>query len=170
MKVSNRVKTIMGALVLATLFGSDPVSAHEGFGHGGWLMRGRLATELQLSDDQKTQIQSLLTNHRETIRPLYQQLREKRTALQEVTRSETFDEAQVQSLAQELATLEVEIMVNHARITHAALAVLTPEQRMRLDELCKQRRQQIMEWRERHLKKSDPQQGQPFLFSQVMSW
>lgn len=150
----------IGITVMVTaLLYSSTVSARFGHGHDGGLTRGRLSSALGLSDEQKRQIENLSATYRETGRSLYEQLREKRRVLGEATRAGSFDEAQVRSLAQEIATLQAELTVNHAKRTYQTLGVLTPEQRKKLDDLREQRLQRMKEWRERNPDRSDKRQS-----------
>ena len=159
MKEYSVVKITIGALALATMFVSSPVSAGVGPGRGHGLGKGRLLGELQLSDDQKAQIKSIFASDRETIRALHREMREKQKSLMEVSRSHPFDEGRVRFEAQELANVQAEMMVVRARLANKALSILTEEQKARLNELQEERRQRFKEWRERHLRQPDQQQG-----------
>ena len=163
MNVSNRIKIIVTTLVLATLVGSFPVLAQTGkqtmdqsqasdtprsqakvFRHSHRAGLKRLLAQLDLTDDQKTQIRSIFTKNHDTFRALHQQLWEKRMAMREATWAEPFDEALVRSQAQELAKLRAEMMVAHARLVNEALSVLTSKQKAKFNELREQRRQRFM--------------------------
>lgn len=180
MNISNQLKTITISLILAALVGSFSVLAQTGkqvinqpdervsyasdgqakaFRYGHRLGVRRLLAQLNLTDDQKTRIRTIFANHRDAFRALHEQLREKRVALREAARTEPFDEALVRSRAQEVANVQVEMMVARTRLVNEVTSVLTPEQKAKLDELREQRRQRFLRWQERHLNKPHQQEG-----------
>jgi Spy/CpxP family protein refolding chaperone len=164
MKIGKQVAIgIAASIVVAALMASS-IFAHPGFGPGRFGMMRRmgpsLLDQLQVSADQRSQIQNLFTDGRETIRPLIQQLREKHTVLQEAARGQPFDETLVRSQAQEIADVQARLMVARAQLKNQVLAVLTDEQQARLGELRAQRLQQFREWRKERLGKTDPSQQQ----------
>ncbi|MGH7775527.1 MAG: Spy/CpxP family protein refolding chaperone [Candidatus Binatia bacterium] len=151
MQLKNHSGLIATAVILATLAFSSTVSARLGLGHGGWMGKGKLLAELQLTDDQKAQIKSISANDRETIRALHRELREKQRSLMEASKSDPFDEGRVRLEAQELANVQAEMMVVRARLFNKTLSVLTEEQKAKLNNLREERRQRFKEWRERNL-------------------
>ncbi|HEY1373988.1 MAG TPA: Spy/CpxP family protein refolding chaperone [Candidatus Binatia bacterium] len=136
---------ISGSLALSTAI-ADP-----GFGHPG--MRGRMGaplfSQLQLSDTQRSEIHDIFTNSRDTIRPLMQQLHEKQAALRQSSEG-TFDEAAVKAQAQDIASIQAQLIVARAQIHNQVLGVLTDEQKARLSELRAERIQKFREWRQQH--------------------
>jgi len=89
----------------------------------------RLATILDLSDDQRRQIDALREAERLATEPYRRQLRESREAIHALTRSEPFDEGAVRRLARSKADAAVELQVAHARTRSQIHALLTKEQR-----------------------------------------
>lgn len=156
--IKRRIKAVMGGLILASLLASFAL-ANQGFPQGSGKGRGRLWSALQLSDDQRAQIKNIFANSRESIRPLHQQLQEKRTVLREAMAASPFDEERVRFLAQELSSAQTEMIVRRARLMNEALGVLTSEQRAKLEDLRQQRQQRFQEWRERHRGRPDQQKG-----------
>jgi len=155
----NRGKKVMsgvGALIISSLLVSSTVLAHPGFGRPGMMRRmgPPLLDQLQLSDDQRAQIQTIFASGRDTIRPLAQQLRKKHATLRETTRNQPFDETVVRSQAREAADIQAQLMVARAQMMNQVLMVLTDEQKARLNELRAQRFQQFQEWRKQHFGKS----------------
>jgi protein CpxP len=135
-----------GSLALSTAV-ADP-----GFGRPG--MRGRMGgaplfSQLQLSDTQRSQIRDIFANNRDTIRPLMQQLHEKQAALRQSTEG-NFDEAAVHAQAQDIASIQAQLIVARAHIRNQVLGVLTDDQKARLSELRAERMQQFREWRQQH--------------------
>lgn len=89
----------------------------------------RMATILDLSDDQREQIDALREAERRATEPYRRQLRESREAIHALTRSEPFDEGAVRRLARSKADASVELQVAHARTRSQINALLTAEQR-----------------------------------------
>jgi|SRR5437588_6426050 len=92
---------------------------------------GPFGRDLNLTDDQKTQIKNIQDSFRDSNKALFDQLR----ALHENQgdpMSGTFDEAAVRSAAEARAKIQVELEVSHAKMMSQILAVLTPEQKAQL--------------------------------------
>jgi Spy/CpxP family protein refolding chaperone len=92
---------------------------------------GPFGRELNLTDDQKTQIKSIQDSFRESNKALFDQMR----ALHEKQgdpMSGTFDEAAVRAAAEARAKIQVELEVSHAKMMSQILAVLTAEQKAQL--------------------------------------
>ncbi|HEY2989924.1 MAG TPA: Spy/CpxP family protein refolding chaperone [Candidatus Binatia bacterium] len=158
MKRATQLMTAVGALAIATLM-SSAIFAHPGFGPGRLGMRRMgppLFAELQLSADQRAQIQTIFSDARDTLQPLARQLREKHAALREAAGNQPFDETAVRSQAQEIADMQAQLMVARAQVMNRVRGVLTDEQKARLSELRAQRLQQFREWRRERLGQSDP--------------
>jgi Spy/CpxP family protein refolding chaperone len=162
MKRSKQIQIVFGILMVESLLVGSAALAHPGLGPGRMGMmaaRTRLLDELQLTTDQKAQIQRIWADGRQTLGPLHQQLREKQRALREAARSEPFDEALVRSQAQEVADLQTQLMVVRAQLINQARSIMTDEQKARLNELREQRLQQFREWRKQHLSRPGQQQN-----------
>jgi len=154
MKRSKQTKSMIGALIAASLLVSSPVFAHAGFGPGRMGMVGartHLLEELQLTPDQRARVENIFANGRETIRTLHQQLWEKQTALRETARTQPFDEARVRSQAQEAADLQAQLIVARAQLMNQARGVLTEDQKTKLSQLLAERLQRFREWRQQHM-------------------
>jgi protein CpxP len=115
-----------------------------------------LLEQLQVSDDQRSQIQSIFTDGRQTLRPLFLQLREKHAALQEAARDQPFDETLVRSQAQEIADVQARLIVARAQLRNQVLAVLTDEQKSRLSELRAERLERFRNWRRQNQSTTGP--------------
>ncbi len=140
-----------GAIALIGSLALSAAIADSGFGRPG--IRGRMGaplfSQLQLSDTQRSEIHDIFTNSRDTIRPLMQQLREKQAALRQSSEG-AFDEAAVKAQAQDIASLQAQLIVARAHIRNQVLGVLTDDQKARLSELRAERMQQFREWRRQH--------------------
>lgn len=143
-----RTKTIIalvaGALLLLTAvfaFSQGPRGGHRDGGfHGGPGPRdgmgprdglGPLARDLNLSDEQKAQIQKINDSFRESTKDLHEQLRTLHESQPDPLTS-NFDEAAVRTAAEARAKVDVELQVAHARMMSQIGAVLTAEQKEQL--------------------------------------
>lgn len=159
MKRSIQLISGVAASMIAILVVSSAVLAHPGFGgRPGMMQRMGPASlqQLQLSDDQRAQIQTIFSGARESIQPLAQQLREKHAALRDSAHAQPFDETSVRAQTLEIADIQAQLMFARAQVRNRFLAVLTDEQKARLSELRAERLQQFQEWRKQHMGKLQP--------------
>lgn len=124
--------------------GSESLHSEEGAPQAGWCEeRGRhsghrlemMAGVLDLTDEQRTQIQEIVAAEREAVKPLVGQLRGKRKELLAATRGAAFDEAAVRSLAAGQAGIFTELIVAKARMKSRIFAVLTPQQQAKAEKI-----------------------------------
>ncbi len=87
-----------------------------------------MAAVLELTDEQRSQIQQILTAEKQRNEPLREELRQGREAMRLATEGGVFDEDRVRTLATEQAQARVEMAVAHARMKNRIFALLTPEQ------------------------------------------
>jgi Spy/CpxP family protein refolding chaperone len=115
-----------------------------GPGNRAQLLRGFLLGRLDLTETQKEQIKNLLAAHRTAVEPYVIQTRDTAQALRDATAQGRFDEAQVRSLAQQLAQAGVERLVAAESLKADVYNnVLTPDQRTKLEELQQHARDRI---------------------------
>ena len=96
----------------------------------------RITRQLDLTDDQQTQVKSILEAERSKVAPLLAEAAKNRQQLHESTASGKFDEAQVRSLATRQAQTMTEMIVEKERVnTRIYNEVLTAEQRTKADQL-----------------------------------
>lgn len=127
------VSTLALCAVIATPFA---VQAERGdrpeFGsEHAFMLKGRLAEKLALSDEQRSQIQVLIENHQ----AVYPQDREARKAhheaVQALVDAEAFDEAAMRALLEQ----GVDKKVAEFKLRHDIAQVLTDEQQARLEQM-----------------------------------
>ena len=92
---------------------------------------GPFGRDLNLTDDQKTQIKNIQDSFRDGNKALFDQLRDLHEK-QGDPMSGTFDEAAVRSAAEARAKIQVELEVSHAKMMSQILGVLTAEQKAQL--------------------------------------
>jgi protein CpxP len=97
--------------------------------------RGRWAERraaLGLTEEQQTQMRSVLQKHRPEIEPLIERVVAERRALREQIQSETFDEAAVRAQAARVAAVEADLAVARAKVAAEIRPLLTEQQREQL--------------------------------------
>jgi Spy/CpxP family protein refolding chaperone len=101
------------------------------FGRGPWrgMFRDRIARELNLTPEQKAQIEQIIESEKPNVRPLVLQLAEHRKQLKALGQDGNFNEAQVRAIAQQQGQTMTELIVIKERTQSRIFAVLTPEQR-----------------------------------------
>jgi protein CpxP len=88
--------------------------------------------DLNLTDEQKAQIQKIHASFEESTRALREQMRTLHENGADPLSTGVFDEAAVRAAAQARANVQVEMDVAHARMMSQVFAVLTPEQKTQL--------------------------------------
>ena len=136
------MKTRYLAIALALVLAAGAITAVCAARHGGPgnMMFGRhmgwIARKLDLSEAQKTQIQSLIQAERPNFQPLVKQLAANHQQMLVATRGGNFDEAQVRTLANQQAQTLAELMVVRERVIAKVYStVLTPDQKTKADAL-----------------------------------
>ncbi len=95
----------------------------------------RLADELELSKEQRTEVDRIIDAARPRAREYVYALGDGRDALGALSEETEFDEPRVRALAEEHARSLAELMVIGLRLSAEVNAVLSPEQRVRLAEM-----------------------------------
>ncbi len=139
------IATLMiGLVVFAAGYALPGMHAQEreGDGHHGRHFPGpefvdRMARALDLTDSQQTQIKSILESARATGESLHNRIDEVHKQIEAVTANGQFDEAQVRALANQQAQLMADTIVEHERAKSKIFGVLTPEQRVKAEEMHK---------------------------------
>ncbi len=104
----------------------------DGFGghRGGFgFIFSKLAEELGLSEEQKTQAKTVLEASKTRIEPIMEALKEGHKTAKELGKDGVFDEAKVTQLANNQAELTKQMIIEKERTKAAIFAILTPEQR-----------------------------------------
>ena len=121
-------------------------SGRQGFSRGGWSHHGPLgyvAYELDLSDAQKSQIQSMWEAERPAVASLLQELASENREMDSATAQGSLDDSKVAAIAALQGSTISRLLVEKERLKSRVYTnVLNPEQRNKADELQK-------EWRSR---------------------
>jgi len=97
----------------------------------------KLATELNLTPDQKTQVSTIVQNAFSQAKPLFSQMRQNHQAIEQLVKGGTtanFDQ-QLQTLANAQGALTAQMSVIHAKAMAQVWALLTPDQQQKAGQL-----------------------------------
>ncbi len=129
-------KTLIAFLVMAVVGGGAVfIFAQKGksggFGGRGFGGRGfeRIAEKLNLSDEQKTQVKTILEDSKTRVKPLMETMRESRQQAENLGTDGTFNEEQVNQIANAQAETSRQLFIEKEKTKAQIFAVLTPEQR-----------------------------------------
>jgi Spy/CpxP family protein refolding chaperone len=109
-----------------------PMHGH-GYGMEGHGM-GFFSKALNLTDDQKAQMKTIMQKEHPTMKPLMQQQHQIDLQLRQYVEG-TFDPVKVQALAAQKAQLQVQVTVAQTRIHNELYQLLTTDQRTQLKEI-----------------------------------
>jgi Spy/CpxP family protein refolding chaperone len=104
--------------------------------HGGGRGHSLLPPYVRLSEQQQDKLFDLRHAQEPAMRAQFKELRKARTELRTLALADNYDEAKAKQIVARAAQARSEIDMMHARLQHAAFAMLTPEQRKRMDD-CK---------------------------------
>jgi Spy/CpxP family protein refolding chaperone len=142
--------------------GMGPMGPGAAGGRWGALQLGYALGQLGLSDDQRTQIQGIMQQHRDEFRGLRERAQAARRALDAAVTAPTLNEGAVRAAAASWAEVETDMAVARARVHADVWQGLTPEQRTKAEQLRAQRQERIRQrgnaYRERFKAQAPPQQ------------
>lgn len=130
---------LLGTAIAKAQTSDDATAPPPMHGHG-YAMRGHdhmmgfFGKALNLTDDQKTQMKTIMQKEHASMKPLMSQMRQTHEALRQYEQG-TFDEAKVRALATQQAQAHVEMTVAQTRIHNEMFQVLTPEQQTKMKEM-----------------------------------
>lgn len=121
-------KLLIIALAVTMFFGSTSTILAKG-GRGPHPMDlTRFIEELDLSEEQKVQVEAIIDKYEDDKDSLVESLKEAREKVSEVIFAEEFNEAAVRAAIGEVSPIMEELVVLHAKIIAELRTVLTPEQ------------------------------------------
>jgi len=121
-------------LAVPALAQPGPGSPCPGYGPCGPAMMGhgmfteRMQYRLDLTDDQKLQIDSMIKAHQAEFAPFHEEMKQARLALYDAIHAETIDDAAIRDAAARVGELEADRAVARAEMFQKVRATLTPEQ------------------------------------------
>jgi protein CpxP len=140
------VITIVGLAGLPALAqnGSEPPQGRGRFGPppgAGIIGLERLAGELGLSDAQKTQIGTLVSGERESLRATMTSMRQAEHALAAAVMQVPADDNAIQARASELSGFQGQLTLARAQLESRIYQLLTPEQQQKAQQFVAQMQQ-----------------------------
>jgi protein CpxP len=102
----------------------------NGRGKGGHIMR--MLMDLDLTDAQMTEVSSIMKEQCSDKKANREKMRELMKAKKDLVMTESFDEAAVRKNAEDVAAMQVEMMVKKAKVHNQIFNVLTDEQKAKL--------------------------------------
>ena len=139
--ISGIAVLIIGAAIFATAQAGLRFNHFQQHGRGegrhgpGPEMIEHMARVLGLSEDQKTQIKALMDGIQPAEEARHQKMEELRKQLDAITANGQFDEAKVREVANQQAQIHAEQIVEHQRMKAKVFSLLTPEQRVKAEEM-----------------------------------
>ena len=130
---------LLGTAIAKAQTTDDATAPPPMHGHG-YAMRGHdhmmgfFAKALNLTDDQKAQMKTIMQKEHPTMKPLMQQQHQIDQQLRQYVEG-TYDEAKVRALAAQKSQIEIELTVAHTRIHNEMYQLLTTDQRSQLKEM-----------------------------------
>ncbi len=104
-------------------------------------MLDRMTERLDLTDQQRQDLDAVFTNHRKTMRPTHEAMRTARESLDSQIHAEDFDEGAIRKAAAVMAVLEADQAVGRARLFQEIRGILTPEQVEKFEQLREERQE-----------------------------
>lgn len=143
-----------GAIAKSQTADAPPMHRMHGHAFAGEHM-GFFAKQLNLTDDQKSQMKALMQKEHPAMRQLFQQQHQIDLQLREFEEG-NFDQAKVQQYAQQKAALQVQMTVEQARIHNEMYKLLTPDQQSQLKQLRAQHEAHMQERMQKHMNQAPP--------------
>lgn len=126
---------LCGSVMLSYAQGPEDHSMHMMGGHEHGHM-GMIFRELNLTDVQKQQAKGMIKATHANMLTAEQQLAQNRIAMLQATANGAFDQAKIQTLANQRAQLEAQMMMQHEALASQIYnQVLTADQRTKADQL-----------------------------------
>jgi periplasmic protein CpxP/Spy len=104
-------------------------------GPGGPMGFGPGFGELDLTDDQKTQLKSIAESHRDEFRAAGEKARAAHDGMEALIEADSINESAIRAKSAEIAAAEADVMILNAKVRQESLQVLTPEQQQKLKDL-----------------------------------
>ena len=124
------------AALLAALAANSMAAGREPFDgppHGGHLIR--TLESLGLTTTQKQEVKAILKDNAPTVKPLIEKFVAERRQLRTLIQADQINEAAIRAQTSKIASLEADMAINRAHVGQQVRAILTPEQRLKAQEL-----------------------------------
>jgi protein CpxP len=107
-----------------------------------------LLRQLDLTEDQRTQVRQIMDSHRDELKAVGDRLAAAHKVQNDAITAAQFDEAAVRAATADLAGVMGDAAVLHARVHSEVFALLTPEQQAKAAELKAQREARAAQFKE----------------------
>jgi len=148
---------VLGGAIAKSQTTSDasapPMQGHK-FGMRGHGM-GFMAKQLNLTDDQKAQMKTIMEQAHTTMKPLMQQSHQLEQQIHQHAEG-NYVEATVRGLAKQKAAIDVELTVARAQVHNQMFQVLTPDQQAKAKQLAADREARRQAHMQQHMKDMPP--------------
>ncbi len=166
MKSKTAKIALYGALAVALVAGiafaqSEGGQMHHGM-HGEFMgghdmgFPMHILHELNLTDDQHTQVKQIFQNEKPNIQPLMQQEMQSHQQLMQLITSGTFDQAKATAIATQEAQTHIQMEVEHAKIGAQIYQLLSSDQKAKVADMVAKHQQMMQE----HMQQGPPADSQ----------
>jgi len=145
----------------AGMMGPGPGMRGGGPGGGPFGMMGPELRMLDLSDAQRQQVRAAFDAHKDELKAIGERTQVARKALQDAITVDAFDETAIRTKAAEVALVDADAAVLHAKMHAAVFALLTPEQQQKAKELRGQMENRMKEGRGQRMRQHMEQRFEP---------
>ena len=142
MKTKLIVTLISASIIAAASFSTDAFAGKDrkdGPRKGGkqrgelhMLLKERVANKLDLTDDQQTQIKTVLENTKAARSSEFAQLKDLKEQWKALAKQDVLDETALQSVADKESSIKAKLKVERLKVRNEVMALLTEEQRGKL--------------------------------------
>jgi protein CpxP len=134
------ILTTLGIVAISGALAAVNPAAARGPHEGGGLFApsftmARMARHLDLNDEQRTQVRTILDSTRPEADRFAESMLENREAMKQLQQTGASDEPRVREIAEQRGALIADMTVLKARVHSQIHALLTPEQRERMQEM-----------------------------------
>lgn len=150
MKLIASVSAVALALLVGVAIAADQgdegpmhhgMMMHHGFGEG----LGLPLHQLNLTDDQKTQIHQIMKTEHASMKPLMQQEFQSHQQMIQLVTSGNFDQAKAAAIAAQESQTHVQLEVEHAKIASQIYALLSSDQKAKVADMIAKHQQRMQE-------------------------
>ena len=149
----NRFSIVTAGVLVATLAAGSSALA-QGGGRGPGHRGGRAGgpglplAQLNLTEQQRTQVRDIHERSRADVQPLQERLQEARRGQRQAIEATPVDENRIRAAAQDMAAVEADLAVHRAKLRAEVFEVLTPAQREQAATLSAERQQRMSQRRD----------------------
>jgi Spy/CpxP family protein refolding chaperone len=141
---THRVRIILTLLTLSVVAATALAVPRAGHALRPFRLLADLASRVDLTPPQRTEIRAILASHRDQVATLVDRERDARVALRHAIQQPQVDDAAVRSASAQVAVVDADLAVERARIYAEVSAVLTPEQRDRAHEAIEELHESLL--------------------------